>query len=172
MNAGGSARGGQGDGVPPGASRAVPPGQQSVAVITLADVPPVELAGGSWSRVLVAEQTVGGNVSALGYSVFKPGTSTADLSHSVEELAYIVSGSGVIRLETGDVPVAAGQALYVPARLWHTVVNPGGEDLVMVFSFPSPGYPPTERRDPAVAPSANEYIGWVWITAPTSGRAR
>ena len=50
-----------------------------VKVITLTEVPPVELAGGSWSRVLVAEQTVGGNASALGYSVFKPGTSTADL---------------------------------------------------------------------------------------------
>jgi mannose-6-phosphate isomerase-like protein (cupin superfamily) len=119
-----------------------------VAVISLAEVPPVELAGGSWSRVLVAEKTVGGgNTSALGYSVFKPGTSTADLSHSVEELAYVVSGQGVIRLETGDVPVAAGQALYVPARLWHTVKNAGREDLVMVFSFPSPDYPPTERRE-------------------------
>jgi mannose-6-phosphate isomerase-like protein (cupin superfamily) len=121
----------------------------NVTVVTLADVPPVELAGGSWSRVLVADSTVGGNASALGYSVFKPGTSTADLSHSVEELAYIVSGSGVIQLETGDVPVAAGQALYVPAKVWHTVVNPGAEDLVMVFSFPSPDYPPTERREPA-----------------------
>ena len=117
-----------------------------LTVISLADVAPVSLAGGSWSRVLVADSTVGGNASALGYSVFKPGTSTADLSHEVEELAYIVSGRGVIRLETGDVPVAAGQALYVPAKLWHTVVNPGDENLVMVFSFPSPGYPPTERR--------------------------
>jgi mannose-6-phosphate isomerase-like protein (cupin superfamily) len=117
-----------------------------ITVVTLADVPPVELAGGSWSRVLVAEKTVGGNESALGYSVFKAGTSTADLSHSVEELAYIVSGSGVIRLEAGDVPVTAGQALYVPAGLWHTVMNPGEDDLVMVFSFPSPDYPPTERR--------------------------
>ena len=27
-------------------------------------------------------------------------------------------------------------------------MNPGGEDLVMVFSFPSMGYPPTERREP------------------------
>jgi mannose-6-phosphate isomerase-like protein (cupin superfamily) len=121
----------------------------NVTVVTLADVPPVELAGGSWSRVLVADSTVGGNASALGYSVFKPGTSTADLSHAVEELAYIVSGRGVIRLETGDVPVTAGQALYVPAKVWHTVVNPGAEDLVMVFSFPSPDYPPTERREPA-----------------------
>jgi mannose-6-phosphate isomerase-like protein (cupin superfamily) len=120
-----------------------------VAVISLADVDPVPLPGGGWSRVLVCEHTVDASSSALGYSVFKPGTSTADLSHQVEELAYIVSGSGVIRLETGDVPVAAGQALYVPARVWHTVVNPGEEDLVMVFSFPSPGYPPTERREPA-----------------------
>jgi mannose-6-phosphate isomerase-like protein (cupin superfamily) len=120
-----------------------------VTVVTLTDVAPVELPGGSWSRVLVAEQTVGGNVSALGYSVFRPGTSTADLSHSVEELAYIVGGRGVIRLETGDVPVSAGQALYVPAKVWHTVLNPGEEDLVMVFSFPAPGYPPTERREPA-----------------------
>jgi oxalate decarboxylase/phosphoglucose isomerase-like protein (cupin superfamily) len=31
------------------------------------------------------------------------------------------------------------------------VVNPGEEDLVMVFSFPSPAYPPTERREPASA---------------------
>jgi hypothetical protein len=30
----------------------------------------------------------------------------------------------------------------------HTVVNPGPEDLVMVFSFPSPDYPPTERPEP------------------------
>jgi mannose-6-phosphate isomerase-like protein (cupin superfamily) len=120
-----------------------------VTVVTLTDVAPVELPGGSWSRVLVAEQTVGGNVSALGYSVFRPGTSTADLSHSVEELAYIVGGRGVIRLETGDVQVSAGQALYVPAKVWHTVLNPGEEDLVMVFSFPAPGYPPTERREPA-----------------------
>jgi mannose-6-phosphate isomerase-like protein (cupin superfamily) len=131
---------------PTGTPETVAGDGDNLTVITLGDVPPVQLPGGSWSRVLVARETVGGNASALGYSVFKPGTSTADLSHSVEELAYIVSGSGVIRLETGDVPVAAGQALYVPARLWHTVVNPGEEDLVMVFSFPSPGYPPTERR--------------------------
>ena len=119
-----------------------------VSVITLTDVEPVQLAGGSWSRMLVSEKTIGGNASALGYSVFKPGTRTADLSHETEELAYIVSGSGVIRLETRDVPVAAGQALYVPAGLWHTVMNPGAEDLVMVFSFPAPDYPATERREP------------------------
>jgi mannose-6-phosphate isomerase-like protein (cupin superfamily) len=119
-----------------------------VTVIPLTDVEPVQLAGGSWSRVLVSGKTVGGNASAIGYSVFKPGTSTADLSHETEELAYIVSGRGVIRLSNKDVPVAVGQALYVPAKVWHTVVNEGDADLVMVFSFPSPDYPATERREP------------------------
>ena len=69
------------------------------AAISLEDVDPVELSGGSWSRLLVTDQTVSGNTSSLGYSVFAAGTATADLSHAVEELAYVVSGRGAIRLE-------------------------------------------------------------------------
>ncbi len=117
-------------------------------VVSLTDVDPVELPMGSWSRLLVTERTVTGNASTLGYSVFKPGLVAADLSHSVEELAFVVGGTGVIRLEDGQLEVHAGQALFIPARMWHTVVNEGDEDLVMVFSFPSPDYPATQRREP------------------------
>jgi quercetin dioxygenase-like cupin family protein len=117
-------------------------------VVSLSDVDPVELPMGSWSRLLVTERTVTGNVSTLGYSVFKPGLVAADLSHSVEELAFVVGGAGIIRLEDGQIEAHAGQALFIPARMWHTVVNDGDEDLVMVFSFPSPDYPPTQRREP------------------------
>ena len=117
-------------------------------VISLSDVDPVELPMGSWSRLLVTERTVAGNSSTMGYSVFKPGLVAADLSHSVEELAFVVGGRGAVRLEHGEPEVHAGQALFIPARMWHTVVNDGDEDLVMVFSFPSPDYPPTERREP------------------------
>jgi quercetin dioxygenase-like cupin family protein len=118
------------------------------AVVSLEDVDPVDLPMGSWSRLLVTERTVAGNASTLGYSVFKPGLVSADLSHSVEELAFIVGGSGVVRLEDGELQVGAGQALYIPAGAWHTVVNEQDEDLVMVFAFPTPDYPPTERREP------------------------
>jgi len=116
-------------------------------VISLQDVDPVELPMGSWSRLLVTADTVEGNSSIIGYSIFKAGLVAADLSHSVEELAFVVSGRGVIRLEDDELGVRAGQALFIPARMWHTVVNDEDEDLVMVFSFPSPGYPPTERRE-------------------------
>jgi quercetin dioxygenase-like cupin family protein len=111
-------------------------------------VDPVELPLGSWSRLLVTNDTVAGNASTLGYSVFRPGLVTADLSHSVEELAFVVGGAGSIRLEDRQLEVHAGQGLFIPARVWHTVINDGDDDLVMVFSFPSPGYPPTERREP------------------------
>ena len=117
-------------------------------VISLHDVDPVELPMGSWSRLLVTQRTVTGNASTMGYSVFKPGLLAADLSHSVEELAFVVGGRGAVRLEDDQLAVRAGQALFIPARVWHTVVNDGDEDLVMVFSFPSPDYPPTERREP------------------------
>jgi len=117
-------------------------------VVSLEDVDPVELPMGSWSRLLVTADTVEGNSSTIGYSIFKAGLVAADLSHSVEELAFVVSGRGVIRLEDDELGVRAGQALFIPARMWHTVVNDSDEDLAMVFSFPLPGYPPTERRDP------------------------
>lgn len=118
-------------------------------MISLRDVDPVDLPLGSWSRLLVTSETVAGNSSTLGYSVFRPGLVTADLSHSVEELAFVVGGSGTIRLEDGRLDVHAGQGVFIPARVWHTVINDGDDDLLMVFSFPSPGYPPTERREPS-----------------------
>ncbi|MHB8322828.1 MAG: cupin domain-containing protein [Candidatus Dormibacteria bacterium] len=87
-----------------------------------------------------------GNQSTLGYSVFKAGSATDDLSHSVEELAYVVSGRGSIRLSDQIVDVGPGDGLYIPEGIWHTVAASDDEDLVMVFTFPWPSYPPTERR--------------------------
>ncbi len=117
-----------------------------VRVISLDDVEPIPLPGGSWSRILVGSSTVAGNVSSLGYSVFTPGTETDDLSHAVEELAFVVAGVGELRLEDEVVALRSDSAVFIPARLWHTVANSGDENLVMVFTFPDQGYPETEHR--------------------------
>jgi quercetin dioxygenase-like cupin family protein len=117
-----------------------------VRVVALDDVPPIELPGGSWSRVLLTGDRVS-SASALGFSSFAPGTATAMLSHSTEESAYVLSGEGELRLEDEVVPFGAGSALYIPAGVWHAVASTGTEPVTMVFSFPHPDYPPTERRD-------------------------
>jgi putative monooxygenase len=118
---------------------------EGVRVVPLEDVPPVELPGGSWSRVILTGDRVG-SATALGFSSFAPGTSTAMLAHETEELAYVLTGRGELRLDDASVAYVAGSALYVPAGVWHAVVNSGDEPVTMVFSFPHPDYPPTDRR--------------------------
>jgi quercetin dioxygenase-like cupin family protein len=117
-----------------------------VTVIPLAEVDPIELPGGSWSRMLVTASRASNNRSSLGYSVFTPGTALTPVSHQTEEVAYVVQGTGEIRLDDGATPFRAGDALFIPANTWHAVVNTGDEEVIMVFGFPFPDYPPTERR--------------------------
>ena len=97
--------------------------------------------------MLVTTQQVEGNQSSLGYSVFTPGTVLSPVRHQTEEIAYVVGGSGELRLDDGAVPFAPGDALLIPAGTWHAVANTGDEDVVMVFGFPYPEYPPTERKE-------------------------
>jgi quercetin dioxygenase-like cupin family protein len=109
------------------------------------DVAPIELPGGSWSRVLLTGQRVGA-ASALGVSSFAGHTATAMLAHATEELAYVIAGHGELRLDDAAVPYGPGDALYIPAGVWHAVVNDADGPVTMVFGFPHPAYPPTERR--------------------------
>ena len=97
--------------------------------------------------MLVTSGRVTGNRSSLGYSVFTPGTELTPVCHETEEFAYVFAGSGELRLDDGSLAFQAGDALHIPARVWHAVANTGGEDVVMVFGFPHPDYPPTERRE-------------------------
>jgi quercetin dioxygenase-like cupin family protein len=118
----------------------------AVSVVDLAAVDKIDLPQGSWSRMVLTGSTAGAG-SSLGYSVFTPGTELAMVCHETEELAYVVAGRGELRLEDGSAePFEAGQGIAIPAGVWHAVVNTGAEDVVMVFGFPHPDYPPTERR--------------------------
>jgi quercetin dioxygenase-like cupin family protein len=121
-------------------------GSPGISVVALESVEAIPLPGGSWSRMLLTGGRVDGIASSLGYSVFRPGSVTGMVSHTVEEVAFVVAGSGELRTDGEPAPVAAGQALHIPPGLWHAVANTGEDDLVMVFGFPHPGYPPTERR--------------------------
>ncbi|MDQ7839662.1 MAG: cupin domain-containing protein [bacterium] len=121
----------------------------AVRVVPLQQVEPILLPRQSWSRMLVTRGTVGDNQASLGYSVFTPGTVLTMVSHEVEEVAFVVAGRGELRLEDGVVAFGPGDALFIPPRVWHAVANTGDEDLVMVFGFPHPEYPPTQRRSEA-----------------------
>lgn len=117
-----------------------------ISVVPLEGVDPIPLPGDSWSRMLVTGTSVPGTVSSIGASVFTPGTVLGSVAHETEEVAYVVTGAGELRTDDGAVPFTAGDALHIPAGVWHAVANTGTEDVVMVFGFPHPDYPPTDRR--------------------------
>lgn len=122
-----------------------------VHVVPRDAVEPIDLPGGSWSRVLLTEERVGAR-TALGFSSFAPGTQTASLSHATDELAYVLTGHGELWLEDEVIGYGPDSALFIPAGVWHVVANTGDVPVTMVFVFPGPGYPPTERR-PAERPA-------------------
>lgn len=117
-----------------------------VQVINMTDIDPIPLANNSWSKMVLTNKNVSDNHASLGYSIFRPGTVLTSVSHEVEELAYVVSGEGELRLEDQVVSFGPNDALFIPPSTWHAVVNTSNEDLIMVFFFPFPDYPPTERR--------------------------
>jgi len=118
----------------------------AVSVVALQSAEAIELPGGSWSRMLVTGERVESPAASIGYSVFKPGSATASVSHQTDEVAYVVSGSGRLDTDDGEVRFETGDALHIPPRTWHAVVNDSDADILMVFGFPHPDYPPTERR--------------------------
>ena len=117
-----------------------------VRVVALGEADPIELPQGSWSRMLIASERVDGNGASLGYSVFTPGTVLPAVKHEADEVAYVVLGSGELRLDGEAVAFSKDDAIFIPAGVWHAVANTGNADVVMVFGFPYPDYPPTERR--------------------------
>lgn len=118
-----------------------------VAVVGWDAVEPIDIGGGSWSRVLIDAATVPGTHTTFGCSSFAPGTATSHMSHDTEELAYVVSGKGYLQLDGDRLRLSADQACHIPEGVWHAVVNDhDSESLVMVFAFNSPEYPSTERR--------------------------
>lgn len=119
---------------------------KSVRLVKLAEVEKIELPNDSWSRMLLNEITVEGNQTSLGYSIFTPGTVLAPVAHDCEELALVIAGRGELRVEEEVIPFSPGDAMFIPPHTWHAVVNPGDEDVVMVFTFAAPDYPPTERK--------------------------
>ena len=115
---------------------------------------PSSCRGGSWSRMLVTDARVSGNASSLGYSVFRPGPPPRRCAHETEEVAYVVTGTGELRLDDEAVPFARGRrrssSRPASGTRWPT---PETSDVVMVFGFPSPGYPADRAacRRPMVA---------------------
>jgi quercetin dioxygenase-like cupin family protein len=119
----------------------------TVKVVKLSETEAVTLPKNSWVKKVLTGETVGAKKMSMGVSRFAPGLTTDLMTHEEEELAYVLKGKGKLRLKGGEeVTYQAGDGIYIPAGVAHSVVNDGDEDVEMVFGFSWPDYPPTKKE--------------------------
>lgn len=114
-----------------------------VKVVSLKEGEKINLENNSWSCHLLTKNTVGSKKVMLGVSTFTPGTDTPQKVHEEEELCFVTKGKGSITVEGKEFPYTSPSAIYIPAGVPHGVRNTGDEDVVMIYVFSYPEYPPT-----------------------------
>lgn len=84
---------------------------------------------------------------SLGSARLEPGLADElEIVHETEELMFVVEGSGVLLTPDETIAFATGDALHIPAGVWHSLDNTGAGALVTVFAFPLPHRPDTRSR--------------------------
>jgi mannose-6-phosphate isomerase-like protein (cupin superfamily) len=60
------------------------------------------------------------------------------LHHDFEECIYVLSGRGTTHAESGEIAIAPGDIILIPAGEKHMTRNTGSEPLVLLCFFPVP----------------------------------
>ena len=87
-------------------------------------------------RWLVTDETVGATKTVFGVTVFPPGSKHEIHRHpNVEEVEYIVSGSGIAYVDEDAVRLGPGEAVFVPQNAYHGFENDSQADVVMAWYY-------------------------------------
>ena len=75
--------------------------------------------------------------------------------HDVDQFIYVVDGEGTALLGGSEEELDKGDALCVPARTWHNVINGGHEPMKLFTVYSPPAHPAglVEEEKVAEAPS-------------------
>lgn len=96
--------------------------------------------GRSVFRILLDEQSVGAKQFALLVNEFDPGLTSTAHKHDAEEHAfYVISGAGIMNIEGEKIPVAPGDAVFVPPGKMHQISSTGDAPLKYVVLYSPPG---------------------------------
>ncbi|MFI7279558.1 cupin domain-containing protein [Micromonospora chersina] len=111
-------------------------------------------------RVLLGPKTVGSTSGFMGVATLTPGERIAEHYHPYsEEFLYVARGAITVDLDDRPVPVAAGEALFVPRHVRHRLRNTGDQPAEVVFHLgplaprPELGHVDTEGAPPPRKPS-------------------
>ena len=89
---------------------------------------------GSQIRPLIDRTTSEITRCSLAEEILPPGCAVTPHRHKeIEEIYYILSGSGVMRVDNDSHEVGAGDAVYVPRGCRHTLENTGDQPIRLLL---------------------------------------
>lgn len=89
---------------------------------------------GSEIRPLIDRTTALITQCSLAEEILPPGKTVTPHHHEVlEEIYYILSGSGVMTVGDESQAVSAGDAIYIPKRKVHSLTNTGDENMKLLL---------------------------------------
>ncbi|MFJ6194584.1 cupin domain-containing protein [Micromonospora sp. NPDC092111] len=105
----------------------------TTGLVAARDVPADRRRGGEL-RVLLGPRTVGSTSGFMGVVTLAPGERIAEHYHPYsEEFLYLARGTITVDLDDEPVPLAAGEALFVPRNVRHRLRNTGDAAAEVVF---------------------------------------
>lgn len=89
---------------------------------------------------LVAPWTVGSTKVWMGITIIERESNSNMHKHDdSEEIFYVLSGSGSIKVGDEEENIVPGSCIYIPPNIFHQLINPGPERLrVLAVTSPSP----------------------------------
>ncbi|HSR10218.1 MAG TPA: cupin domain-containing protein [Thermodesulfobacteriota bacterium] len=120
-------------------------------VVNMKDAPVGRIPGRE-TRDLINAKTVGAKGISLRVTDVLPGqTCTPGHIHTeCEEVIFILSGQGEIKIGDEVFPMKTGDAVYLPTGVGHLIRNPGKETMRMACSFSSADFSRDLKNDEAM----------------------
>ncbi|MDQ6998973.1 MAG: cupin domain-containing protein [Mariprofundus sp.] len=70
----------------------------------------------------------------LSHAVFKPGQKASAHSHDdLYEIFYVISGSGLFRINGDEYQVTTGSCMRIDPGELHEVINDSHDDMIMIY---------------------------------------
>ena len=87
-------------------------------------------------RWLVTKDSVGSSQTVFGITYFPPGSRHEIHRHpNVEEVEYLISGSGIAYVDNDAIALGPREAVFVPRNAYHGFENDSDEEAVMAWCY-------------------------------------
>lgn len=96
------------------------------------------IAHGGAIATMLLDSSVLQSILFFAYGVLKPGKVIESHTDPYEEIYYLLQGQGVMRVGNEEEKVNAGDAIWLPYGVPHSLVNDGNEDCVILVAAAMP----------------------------------